>query len=186
MEYEGFARKKAEKLTAAIEKSKENDLWQLLFGLGIHNIGEKAAKLLANRFRTLDAIRAASEEEISSIDGFGAIMARSVAEYFSNENNQDLCRQLEELGVNTSSLQGEGGNRFEGMTFVLTGTLPTLTRSEATAIIERNGGKTSSSVSKKTTYVLAGEEAGSKLTKANQLGISVISESEFLAMAERG
>ena len=186
MEYEGFARKKAEKLTAAIEKSKENDLWQLLFGLGIHNIGEKAAKLLANRFRTLDAIRAASEEEISSIDGFGAIMARSVAEYFSNENNQDLCRQLEELGVNTSSLQGEGGSRFEGMTFVLTGTLPTLTRSEATAIIERNGGKTSSSVSKKTTYVLAGEEAGSKLTKANQLGIPVISESEFLAMAERG
>ncbi len=182
----GFALKKAQNIIAAIEKSKENDLALLLFGLGIRGIGEKAAKQLAQRFGNLDAVMNASAEEISTIDGFGGIMAESVAEYFSDEHNRELCRELKEQGLNTVSAQKIDSQLFAGMVFVLTGTLPTMSRNEAAALIEQNGGKTSSSVSKKTTYVLAGEEAGSKLTKANQLGVPVINEEQFKAMIERG
>ena len=179
---EGFAQKKADKTVEAIHKSKENDLALLLFGLGIRGIGEKAAKLLAARFGSLEAIQNATSEEIAFIDGFGGIMADSVAEYFADPQNRLLCQRLQEQGLNTLSSQQPTGNRLAGMTFVLTGTLPTLSRSEASALVEQNGGKTSSSVSKKTSYLLAGEEAGSKLTKAQSLGVPILTEAEFLAM----
>ncbi len=182
----GFALKKAQNILAAIEKSKSNDLARLLFGLGIPGIGEKAAKMLAVRFGSLEELMAAPAESISAIDGFGEIMAESVAAYFADERNRQLCRDLQAAGVQTVSRQTAQSALLEGMTFVLTGTLPTMTRSEAAALIEANGGKTSSSVSKKTTYLLAGEEAGSKLTKANQLGVPVIDENQFKEMLERG
>ncbi|MEG0854120.1 MAG: NAD-dependent DNA ligase LigA [Angelakisella sp.] len=185
LELEGFAKKKAENIVAAIEKSKQNDLALLLFGLGIRNIGEKAAKLLAARFGTLQAIQNATVEELSSIDGFGAVMAESLVEYFADQSNRQLCDRLVELGLNTQSRQQTGSTKLAGLTFVLTGTLPTLSRNEASALIEQNGGKTSSSVSKKTSYLVAGEEAGSKLTKANELGVTVITEAELLELIER-
>lgn len=182
LQLEGFAKKKAEKTLAAIAASKGNDLALLLFGLGIRNIGEKAAKLLAQKFGSIDAIRQATKEDVLTIDGFGEVMADYVVEYFADENNARLCETLQELELNMTAVQASTGDAFAGLTFVLTGTLPTLTRNEAAALIEKNGGKTSSSVSKKTSYVLAGEEAGSKLDKANSLGIAVISEEEFLKM----
>lgn len=185
LEFEGFAKKKAEKMVEAIAASKKKDLALLLFGLGIRNIGEKAAKLLAGRFGSLAAIREASAEEIASIDGFGLIMAVSVAEYFATPANQQLCDRLEQLGLNTLAAEQTGTTRLAGFTFVLTGTLPTLSRSEADALVGQNGGKTSSSVSKKTSFLLAGEEAGSKLQKANELGIPVLTEAEFLRMIEK-
>jgi len=184
LELPGFAKRKAEKTVAAIQKSKENDLSQLLFGLGLPGIGEKAAKTLAGRFGTLEAVQNASWEEIAAIDGFGEIMAKDVEDYFQDEHNRALCRELTELGLNTAAAQVETTKEFAGLTFVLTGTLPTLSRQEAGAIIEAHGGKTSSSVSKKTSYVLAGEDAGSKLTKANQLGIPVITEEQLLEMTK--
>ncbi len=182
----GFARKKAEKVVGAIQDSKKRELSRLLFGLGLPGIGEKAAKLLAQRFGSLEAVENAGWEEIAQIDGFGEIMARSVQDYFREEHNRNLCRELQELGLNTTEARPEASGELEGLTFVLTGTLPTLTRSEAAAIIEAHGGKTASSVSKKTSYVLAGEDAGSKLTKANQLGIPVIAEEDLLKMTKGG
>ncbi|MEG1943491.1 MAG: NAD-dependent DNA ligase LigA, partial [Angelakisella sp.] len=184
LQLEGFGKKKAENTVAAIGKSKDNDLALLLFGLGIRNIGEKAAKLLAARFGSMEAIRNATAEQLSSIDGFGDVMAKSLLDYFADESNCRLCDRLGELGVNTLSLQKSASSALAGLTFVLTGTLPTLSRSDASALIEQNGGKTSSSVSKKTSYLLAGEEAGSKLTKANELNVSVITEAEFLKMIQ--
>lgn len=186
LELPGFAKRKAEKVIDAIQKSKGNDLSQLLFGLGLPGIGEKAAKTLAGRFGTLEAVRNASWEEIAAIDGFGEIMAKDVEDYFRDEHNQALCRELTELGLNTTAAKTETTGEFAGLTFVLTGTLPTLSRGEASAIIESHGGKTSSSVSKKTSYVLAGEDAGSKLTKANQLGIPVITEEQLMEMIQGG
>lgn len=175
--------KTADNLLAAIEKSKQNDLWRLIFGLGIHLIGAKAAKLLEQNFETLADIAAANSEKLTAIDGFGETMAESLCDYFALEQTQRLVAEFTELGLNTASRMAATGGIFDGKIFVLTGTLPTLSRAQASEIIERNGGKTSSSVSKKTTYVLAGEEAGSKLTKALSLGIEIITEEQLLEMA---
>lgn len=181
---EGLGEKSADNLLAALEKSKENDLYRVVYGLGIRHIGEKAAKLLAAHFGTMDAIMAATAEEIGQIDGFGAVMAQSVVDFFTLAPSRHLVEQLRLRGIHMTARQSRLDDRFAGMTFVLTGTLPTLKRSQAQEMIEQRGGKASGSVSKKTTYVLAGEEAGSKLDKANQLGIPVIDEARFLKMLE--
>ena len=183
---EGHQEKSANNLIEAIERSKQNDLSRLLFALGIRHIGQKAAKLLSEHFGDIDSIIAASEEEIAEIDGFGGIMAKSAAEFFSMTQTADLIERLKAAGVNMKSLKEKSDDqRFAGLTFVLTGTLPTLSRKEATEIIENLGGKASSSVSKKTSYVVAGEEAGSKLQKATDLGIPVITQDDLLKMAGR-
>lgn len=186
MMLEGHQEKSAKNLVEAIERSKQNDLSRLLFALGIRHIGQKAAKLLSEHFGDIDSIIAASEEEIAEIDGFGGIMAKSAAEFFSMTQTADLIERLKAAGVNMKSLKEKSDDqRFAGLTFVLTGTLPTLSRKEATEIIENLGGKASSSVSKKTSYVVAGEEAGSKLQKATDLGIPVITQDDLLKMAGR-
>ena len=186
MMLEGHQEKSAKNLVEAIERSKQNDLSRLLFALGIRHIGQKAAKLLSEHFGNIDSIIAASEEEIAEIDGFGGIMAKSAAEFFSMTQTADLIERLKAAGVNMKSLKEKSDDqRFAGLTFVLTGTLPTLSRKEATEIIENLGGKASSSVSKKTSYVVAGEEAGSKLQKATDLGIPVITQDDLLKMAGR-
>ncbi len=174
--------KSIENLKNAIEKSKENDLSKLLFALGIRHIGAKAAKLLSEYFGNIDAILNAEIEDFQNIEGFGEVLAESAFEFFSLEETRKMIESLKEKGVNMKSLKEVTDTRFTGKTFVLTGTLATLTRNEASAIIEDFGGKTSSSVSKKTDYVLAGEEAGSKLDKANKLGVTVISEQEFMEL----
>lgn len=182
---ERMGKKSAENRLNAVEKSKQNDLYRLVYALGIPHIGLKAAKLLAARFGSIDEIFRASEEEIATIDGFGEIMARSVRQFFDLPNTAHLIGRLRDAGVNLTAMsQGAKDLRFAGKTFVLTGTLPTMTRSQATEIIEKFGGKVSGSVSKKTDYVLAGENAGSKLTKANQLGITVITEEDFEKMIQ--
>ena len=180
-----FKQKSATNLHTAIEKSKSNNLDKLVFGLGIRNIGDKAAAQLAERFGSMDAIRSATREQIAGIDGFGGIMAQSVAEFFAREGTADLLDRLAGAGVNMTWHGEPRGTALEGKTIVVTGTLPTLSRQEAEALIRQNGGKASGSVSKKTSYVLAGEAAGSKLTKAQTLGIPVIDETEFLSMIGR-
>ena len=186
MMLEGHQERSAKNLVEAIERSKQNDLSRLLFALGIRHIGQKAAKLLSEHFGDINSIIAASEEEIAEIDGFGGIMAKSAAEFFSMTQTADLIERLKAAGVNMKSLKEKSDDRrFAGLTFVLTGTLPTLSRKEATEIIENLGGKASSSVSKKTSYVVAGEEAGSKLQKATDLGIPVITQDDLLKMAGR-
>lgn len=182
LELENFKEKSVSNLLNAIENSKSNSLDRLVFGLGIRNIGQTSAKLLCEKFGDLDNIINASAEEIAEIDGFGEIMAQSVCRAFHEEHMLALVKRLEECGLNTKYEKIQQDSRFENMTFVLTGTLPTLKRSEAKELIERFGGKASGSVSKKTTYVLAGEEAGSKLDKAQQLGIEIITEDQFLDM----
>lgn len=182
MTLEGFAEKSARNLIDAIEASKKNDLSRLLYALGIRHIGQKAAKLLARRFKTIDSLFEATVEDILTIDGYGDIMAQSVAEYFSLDGTKELIESLKNVGVNMTSVDTATGDKFNSMTFVLTGTLPTYSRKEASDIIEKLGGKVSSSVSKKTTYVLAGEDPGSKLTKAQSLGVSVIDEETFKKM----
>lgn len=182
---EGFAAKKAEKTIAAITASKKNELGRLLFGLGIRNIGDKAAQLLALRFGSLEALFTVTKQELLTIDGFGETMAESVIEYFADENNVALCRDLLLLGLQPWVAK-QDSSALGGKTFVVTGTLPNLSRSEVEELIGKNGGKASGSVSKKTSYLVAGEEAGSKLTKAQSLGIPVISEKELLDMIERG
>ena len=179
---DGMGEKSADNLLAAIDRSRQNDLWRVIYALGIRHIGQKAAKLLAARFGTMDALIAADTDEVCRIDGFGEIMARSVTAFFALEPSRRLVERLAACGVNMTAQQTRTDARFAGMTFVLTGTLPTLTRSEATAMIESHGGKTAGSVSKKTSVVLAGEDAGSKLTKAQQLSIRIIDEDEFRAM----
>ena len=178
--------KSAENLINAIEKSKSNDLYRIVFALGIRHIGQKAAKLLADKFRTLDNIANADIEDISSIDGFGDIMAQSVYNYFQLDESKKLVEEIKSLGINTNNLSEQKeidkSNPFFNKTFVITGTLTNYKLTEAAAIIESMGGKVSSSVSKKTDYVLAGEEAGSKLTKAQSLGITIINEKEFESM----
>ena len=181
---DGFKKTSANNIRKSVEKSKSNDLSKLIFALGIRHIGAKAAKLLSDRFKNVDAIMQATVDDILQIDGYGLIMAESVVNYFSGDSAVELVNKLKEAGVNVASTSTVRDDRFAGMTFVLTGTLPTLKRSEASKIIESFAGKTSSSVSKKTTYVLAGEEAGSKLDKANQLGIEIINEEQFLKMTE--
>lgn len=179
---EGFKETSANNIINSVNNSKNNDLSKLIFALGIRHIGAKAGKLLADYFKDIDLVMNASVDDILQIDGFGKIMAESVVEFFSSDSTKELIAKLKEAGVNMKSTNVVEDTRFSGMTFVLTGTLPTLKRAEASKIIESFGGKTSSSVSKKTTYVLAGEDAGSKLDKANKLGVQVISEEEFKEM----
>lgn len=179
---EGKGERSADNLLAAIETSKQADLSRVLFALGIRHIGQKAAKLLAQRFGTIDAVMAASVEDILQIDGFGEIMAQDVVRFFERDSSRRLIERLKAQGLTMQSTQTAIDRRFEGMTFVLTGTLPSLTRDEASALIERYGGKTAGSVSKKTSVVLAGEDAGSKLTKAQALGVRIIDQAEFEAM----
>lgn len=181
---EGLGAKSADNLLMAIAKSKDNDLYRIIYGLGIRHIGEKAAKLLAQRFGNMDAILAASFEDVASIDGFGEVMAHSVVSFFEMEPSCELVDRLARAGVNMFSKTVRQDDRFAGKTFVLTGILPSLSRSEASALIEQYGGKTSGSVSKKTDFVLAGEEAGSKLTKAQQLGVVILTEEQFRKMLE--
>lgn len=183
---ERMAEKSANNLISAVEKSKENELYRLVFALGIRNIGLKAAKLLCENFPTIDDVMNAKADDFETIDGFGEVMALSIENYFALDGTKELIADLKSLGLKMkSSAPKSGGGIFSGKTFVLTGTLPTMKRSEASKIIEENGGKTSSSVSKKTSYVLAGEDAGSKLTKAQSLGVTIISEEEFKAMIEK-
>ena len=176
-------KKFAQNLIDSINKSKENDLYHLLTALGIRHVGVKASKLLARKYKTMDNLMQASLEELSEIKDIGEIMATSIQEFFRQEQTQDLIQKLKDAGVNMNYLEEAGeDNRFEGKTFVLTGSLEKYTRGEASNIIEKLGGKTSGTVSKKTDYVLAGEEAGSKLTKAQNLGVTIISETEFEEM----
>ena len=176
-------KKFAQNLIDSINKSKENDLYHLLTALGIRHVGVKASKLLAKKYKTMDNLMQASLEELSEIKDIGEIMATSIQEFFRQEQTQDLMQKLKDAGVNMNYLEEAGeDNRFEGKTFVLTGSLEKYTRGEASNIIEKLGGKTSGTVSKKTDYVLAGEEAGSKLTKAQNLGVTIISETEFEEM----
>ena len=179
-----FKAKSAENLLKAIASSKQNNLDKLVFGLGIRNIGDKAAALLAEHLGSMDALRNAAAEDISSIDGFGGVMAQSVVEFFAKDGTADLLHRLADAGVNMQWHGEKKGTALAGMTIVVTGTLPTLSRQEAEAMIVQNGGKASGSVSKKTSYVVAGAAAGSKLTKAQSLGVTVLTEAEFLAMLE--
>lgn len=176
---ERLGEKSAQNMLAAIDASRSNDLYRLLFAFGIRHVGEKASKLLAEHFGTLDAIMEAGREDILEIEGFGGIMADSVVDYFRKPESRALVERLRAAGVNMESQKTTVDDRFAGKTFVLTGTLPTYKRSEAAALIEQYGGKVSGSVSKKTDYLLAGESAGSKLDKANALGVTVLSEEEF-------
>ncbi len=174
----------ASNLINAIENSKQNDLFRLITALGINHIGVKAAKILAKKFKTMENIEKAGVEELSTIDDIGPIMAKSIIEFFEQEQTKDLINKLKLAGVNMKSQNEEvgGDQRFDGKVFVLTGALEKYSREEASSIIEKFGGKVSSSVSKKTNYVLAGEDAGSKLTKAQSLGITIISEEKFEEM----
>ena len=182
LELDNFKEKSADNIINAIEKSRSQPLDRLVFALGIPNIGQASAKLLCDKFGDLDNICSASEEEIADIEGFGDIMASAVTKELAEPHMRELIAKLAECGVNTKYQKVQVDSRFEGKTFVLTGTLPTLKRAEAKALIEKYGGKASGSVSKKTAYVLAGEEAGSKLDKARSLGIEIITEEQFLDM----
>ncbi len=179
---ERMGEKSAANLIAAIEKSKSAGLERLIFALGIRNIGQVAATALARRYGTLDACMNATVEELCALDDFGQITADCVIEYFCRAESRALCARLAAAGVLTESTAAPVGDKLAGLTFVLTGTLPTMGRSEAEALIVAAGGKTSSSVSKKTSYVVAGEAAGSKLTKAQNLGVTIIDEADLLRM----
>ncbi|MBE6563779.1 MAG: NAD-dependent DNA ligase LigA [Ruminococcaceae bacterium] len=182
---EKLGKKSAENLIRAIETSKQNGLSRLLYALGIRHIGEKAAKQLAKAYPDIEAFFTLTAEELTALDDVGGVTAQSVVNFFSHSQTRTLIDRLKAYGVKTTEevIQTEGG-AFEGKTFVLTGKLPTMTRDEASALIEARGGKVSSSVSKKTDYVLAGEDAGSKLTKAQQLGLRIIDETEFKELIE--
>ena len=170
----------AQNLIDSINRSKQNDLYRLITAFGIRHVGTKASKILAKRYKTMDRLMNVTSEELAFVEDIGPIVAESIREFFLQDQTIDLIKRLKEAGVNMKYLEEEGeDNRFEGKTFVLTGTLEKYTRGEASNIIEKFGGKTSSSVSKKTDYVLAGEEAGSKLTKAQNLGVTILSEEEF-------
>ena len=176
---ERMGKKSAQNLIAAIERSKGQDLSRLLYAFGIRQVGQKAGKILAARFRTLDAIQSATLEELTAVDDIGAITAQSILDWFASPQSQHLIARLKEAGVNMTAAEQGSDQRFAGMTFVLTGSLEHFTRDQASALIEERGGKSASSVSKKTTYVIAGEAAGSKLRKAQELGIPVLTEEEF-------
>ena len=184
---ERMGEKSATNLINAINKSKENDLWRLINGLGIKFIGTKGAKILANSYKDLDKIMNATASELVNLEEFGETMANSVVEFFKEDKNIKVVEKLKEYGLNTKAIESENDDInkvFEGMKIVLTGTLPTLKRNDAKEMIESRGGKSTSSVSKSTTFVLAGEEAGSKLTKANELGIKVIDEDTFIELCK--
>ena len=176
-------KKFAQNLVDAIENSKNNDLYKLITALGIRHVGTKSAKTLAKYFKNIDNLISANLEELANINDVGEITAKSIQEFFMQEQTIDLIQKLKKANVNMHTLEeGNEDNRFNNMTFVLTGSLEKYTRDQASQIIEKFGGKVSSSVSKKTTYVLAGEDAGSKLTKAQNLGVTIITEKEFEEM----
>ena len=179
---ERMGKKSAQNLIRAIENSKSAGLERLVYALGIRNIGEVAAASLAQRFGTLEALSKATVEELCEIDDIGQISALCVVDFFSHPTNIELCRRFTESGLVTEAVSKPAGDKFAGLTFVLTGTLPTMSRDEASAMIKSLGGKVSGSVSSKTSYVVAGEAAGSKLTKAQSLGVKIISEEELLEM----
>lgn len=181
---ERFGEKKVDNLLNAIENSKKNTLDQFIFGLGIHYIGAKASKALAKRYTSIDDLKRATFDDLITIDDVGDVMASSIIEYFKDEKHLELIEKLKQNGINPIAKKVEENYKFVGLTFVLTGTLDSMSRDEASAIVESLGGKTSSSVSKKTSYVLAGEAAGSKLTKAKELGIKIINEEQFKEMIE--
>ena len=183
---ERMGKKSAENLMAAIEKSKSAGLGRLLFAFGIRQVGQKAGKVLAARFGTLDALMSATEEELTAVPDIGGITAKSLLDWFQNEQSQHLIQTLREAGVSFDSMEAPVGDKLAGKTFVLTGTLANLDRKEASALIEAQGGKVSGSVSKKTSYVVAGEAAGSKLKKANELGIPVLTEEELMKLLSEG
>ena len=178
-------KKFAQNLIDSINISKQNDLYRLITALGIRHVGVKAAKVLAKTYENMDNLSNASIEDLSQVDEVGTIVANSINEFFSQEQTKDLLKRLKDAGVNMERQKEENeDDRFAGKTFVLTGSLEKYSREEASNIIEKFGGKTSSSVSKKTTYLLAGEDAGSKLTKAQNLGVQIISENEFEEMCK--
>ncbi len=179
---ERMGRRSAENLVNAIEESKGRGLEKLLYALGVRQVGEVAAEEIAGRMRTLDACLEASIEDFAAINDIGEITATALFEYFRDQDNRRTCELLKELGVKCESVAEPKKDILKGLTFVLTGTLPNMTRDEAGELIKNNGGKVSSSVSKKTSYVVAGEEAGSKLTKAQALGVTVIDEASLLAL----
>jgi DNA ligase (NAD+) len=182
---ERFAQKSADNLVAAIVLAKAQPLSRLLFGLGIRHVGAQAAQLLARQFGTLDALMAATPEQLGAVRGIGEIIAASVADYFADPTTRVLMERLRERGVNLTepnAVQADGP--LTGATIVLTGSLPTLSRGDATALVEAAGGRVTSSVSKKTTFVVAGEEAGSKLEKAVALGVEVIDEAQLLRLVQ--
>lgn len=181
---ERMGKRSAEILLTAIEKSKSAGLGRLLFAFGIRQVGQKAAKVLAARFGTLDTLMAATEEELTAVPDIGTITAQSLLEWFASPQSRHLIETLREAGVSFESTEAPVGEALAGKTFVLTGTLPNLERKEAAALIEAQGGKVSGSVSKKTSYVVAGESAGSKLKKANELGIPILSEEELLQLLQ--
>jgi len=174
-----MGKKSAENLIASIEKSKNNDLSRLIYALGILQVGQSAARALAEHFVTLDAVMSATPLELIQIDDIGTVTAENITEWFANEQSRHLIEKLKQAGINMKSLAEKIDYRFAGKTFVLTGALAKYTRAEATELVEKYGGKTSASVSKKTDYVLAGEDAGSKLAKAQSLGITIITEDDF-------
>ena len=179
---ERMGKRSAKKLLAALEKSKEQDLSRLIYAFGIRQVGQKAGKILAARFQTLENLQKATLEELTAVDDIGEITAQSILDWMGSPQSRHLIDRLREAGVNMTAAEQGSDRRFEGMTFVLTGTLEKFTRDEASEMIEARGGKSSGSVSKKTTYVVAGEAAGSKLRKAQELGIPVLTEEEFLAL----
>lgn len=182
---ERMGKKSASNLMNALEKSKQNDLSKVIFALGIPEVGEKTAAELASAFGSMEKLSWATLEQLTALDGFGEVVAQNIVSFFLEERNRVQIERLAKAGVNMESTKVKAGDTFEGKTFVLTGTLPTLKRNEAKELIESLGGKVSSSVSKKTDYVVAGEEAGSKLTKANELGITILTEEQLLQMCQK-
>ena len=176
--------KNTDKLLLAIENSKKNAPWRLLCGLGILNIGKAAARSLLNHFGSFDKLSKANEDEIKEVNDIGDISAKQVYDFFQDEDNKIMLEKFKQAGVNMEQEVTANGGKFSGLTFVLTGTLTTMSRNEASELIQSLGGKASSSVSKKTSYVVAGENAGSKLTKAETLGVKILTETEFLTMAK--
>ena len=179
---ERMGKRSARKLLAALERSKEQDLSRLIYAFGIRQVGQKAGKILAARFKTLEGLQNATLEELTAVDDIGEITARSVLDWMASPQSRHLIGRLREAGVNMTAAEQGSDQRFAGMTFVLTGALEKFTRDEASEMIEARGGKSAGSVSKKTTYVVAGEAAGSKLRKAQELGIPVLTEEEFLEL----
>ena len=179
---ERMGKRSAKKLLAALEKSKEQDLSRLIYAFGIRQVGQKAGKILAARFQTLENLQNATLEELTAVDDIGEITARNILDWMASPQSRHLIDRLREAGVNMTAAEQGSDRRFEGMTFVLTGALEKFTRDEASKMIEARGGKSAGSVSKKTTYVVAGEAAGSKLRKAQELGIPVLTEEEFLEL----
>jgi DNA ligase (NAD+) len=186
VELDRFAQKSAENLVAAIDEARTRPLSRLLNGLGIRHVGEGAAQLLARHFGTLDALAAATEEEILEVRGVGEIIAHAVVAYFANKTTQRLLEKLRQRGVNfTEPVPKTAGRSLAGCTVVITGTLPTLSRAQATELVQAHGGHVTNSVSKSTSFLVAGEDAGSKLEKARTLGIEIIDEAELLRRTAR-